>query len=219
MTKDNQDNMSNTFFKNIDQMHQAILMNEIRLGQALQEKAHQLFPTFRNSNYDMLNKHVYEELFQEMYKFEESVISFDILAFLYPVMARVALNSFDVATALIYAQAALEFNRKNNDNQGVSVSLEVIIDAACMLSAFNTAISIAEENPGVISKETIQFLKKQKSENDEGFLKNLKTKKRPSCLKFCLNDELRREEGRIRLIMKAMHVSRTTAEEQFKQYS
>jgi hypothetical protein len=151
------------------------------------------------------------KLLKKIILFEESIINYEILNFLYADIARVALNSSDYKCAIKYAHAGIEANKKENDLEGIKVNTIVMLDIACFMKAFKEALQIIEKHPGLAKPEIKELLENSPSLNDSLFRSLVKSPKRPKSLKFCLDDKLMLEEKALIAIMRSMDISRSAA--------
>lgn len=198
-------------------MHEFKLNEEIDQAQLLKNEAKHLHDEMFSGKADfekMIEKHI--DLFEKLKEFENDLINFEILNFFYATISRVALNSFNFKDAIKYAQAGIEANQKQNDQEGISTNAHVMLDTACLMKAFKEAVKLIDQYPSIsIAEPNIKdiraMLLNEKSVNDVGFLKLLNSTERPKSLVICLNDKLRLEEKAIRKIMSLMGISRKTA--------
>lgn len=191
-----------------------IFEEEVAEGKALRDKADVLFnEMFAEGADHEKSKKEHLNLLNELKEFEDTLLNFPILNFLYATIARVALNSFKFDVAIQYAKAGIEVNQSVNDTEGVNANAAVLRDAACLSFAIKEAVKLTEQYPDMASPEEKEALQniKHKSKNDAAFSKLLATKKRPKSLEYCLDEKLGVEEFALRSLMRQMGISRTTA--------
>jgi hypothetical protein len=150
-------------------------------------------------------------LFKKLIEFEKNLINFEILAFIYVDIGRVALNCFNFRDAVKYAHAGIEFSRVIGDQNGVDVSSRILLDTACAMGSFKGASKVLDEYPNLEEKGFRAAIDKLPSESPSDFLKLLRGKSRPRSLAICLDEEKRDYERIIRSAMKVVGISRSEA--------
>jgi len=196
----------------VSAMKSRILHDEIELGKSLQEEAEVLFHAMFQQNSDRKkNKEEHISLLERMKEFERNLVNVQILNFLYAVMARVALNCHNFKDVFQYAHAGIEVNQQQGDSDGVRSNNRVILDTACMMTAYKSAIKIMTENPDIADQNAIAMMENMNSEGDAMFHVLMQSTERPSTLALCLDEKLRNEEGAIKTLMLQMGISRKTA--------
>ena len=191
-----------------------MLNEEIEKAMLLRDEAATLLDEmFKDSTSLKQSTEDHERLREKLLDFEKGLIHVEILHFLYSTIARVHLNSYKIEEAIQYAQAGIEANLSKSDQEGVKVNTTVLLDTACMMGAYNEAFKLITNNPAISDPQTKDMIQKRtsESENDATFEKWLKSKKRPSSLAFCLDEDLRHEEEAIKKLMSLMGISRTVA--------
>lgn len=204
--------VANEMNKVVSAMKNSILHDEVELGKSLQEEAEVLFHTMFQQNTDSKkNKEDHIDLLLRMEEFELNLVNVQILNFLYSVIARTALNGHKFIDAIQYAQAGVEVNQKEGDSDGIRANHRVLMDTACLMTAFKSAIKLMDENPDIADKKVKTMLQNMDSKGDAMYLTMLNSPKRPSTLALCLDEKLRNEEGAIKTLMLQMGISRSTA--------
>ena len=198
--------------KTFQSMNNAFAADEAEKSNSLREEALILFHKLFNQDEDPEKiKAAHIKLIKKFNEFEENILNFPILNFLYAIIARLYLNIRQYDLAVLYAQAGIESNKNKNDQEGVNVNLQVLLDTACFMGAFNEAIKLFDNHPGVFEPHIKRMLSNKLSRNDELFKKLIESKKRPKSLAYCLDEKRGLEEKAIRTIMCQMKVSRSTA--------
>lgn len=189
-----------------------LLTEEVEQGNALRVRVKELMDDmFERVSELSENRKKQEALLEELIEFERDIVNYEILFFMYSSIARCALNArqFDVAVA--YAMAGIESNESLGDDEGVCVNATVLIDMACIFCAFKTAKDL-EAKYGVSSGVDFdRLIEENGSKGDKEISLKLSAKKRPSSLKVCLDKELMYSERPIKLLMKTMGISRSSA--------
>ena len=189
-----------------------IFMDEIKVGTGLRDEARILFDKMFDAKEDReKNKRDHAELIQKFTNFEDNIVHFHVLNFLYATIAKCYLNSFQIDVAIQYALAGIEANQKQNDLEGVSTNRRILLDAACLMHANKEALKLITAYPEFHDNILEHFLRKTPSHQDELFKKYLESKKRPKSLAFCLDEELANDEKDIRAVMVTMGISRREA--------
>jgi len=189
-----------------------ILMDEIKVGTGLRDEALVLFDKMFDVKEDReKNKRDHAELIQKFTNFEDNIIHFHVLNFLYAIIARCYLNNLQIDVAIQYAHAGIEANKKQNDLEGVSTNRRILLDAACLIHANKEALKLITAYPEFHDNILEHFLRKTPSHQDVLFKKYLESKKRPKSLAFCLDEELANDEKAIRTLMLTMGISRRDA--------
>lgn len=163
------------------------------------------FRGFDSPGYD---KSIYEELLERFESFERTVSSLDYMVFFYNYIGRTALNAQDFKKATIYALAGVEVCEKKDDLEGISAAKMLLCDIALSVGSTFWAAHFYKQ-----AKQSMSVpFEIEKDEGADNIVKKLfSLKRRPSSYKFMLDPNLMQNEYLIRLRMKAMHVSRTTA--------
>lgn len=200
--------------KSVNSAQLAIFNDEVEAGNNLRDRAHVAFDEMFSQGKDReesIKEHL--ELLGELKSFEDELSTFAIMNFLYAIVARCALNSLKFDDAVMYAQAGIEANKKHNDQEGVKVNAEVLLDTACFAGGFIEAQSILKNYPELVRPGLIELIDEQASKRgvNDDFKKLLNLSKRPSSLKFVLDETLARDESILRSLMKVMGISRKEA--------
>jgi len=198
-------------------MNEFQLNDEIDQAQSLRGEANILQEKVFIENQDpekIIKEH--GVLLEKLKEFEKDLINYEILNFLYATISRVALNSFNFKDAISYAQAGIEVNQKQSDEEGISTNAHVLLDTACFMKAYKEAIKLIDKYPSISQaepdiKNIKTMLQNETSVNDELFLKILNSSVRPKSLVICLDDELRLEERAIKSHMLTMGITRKKA--------
>jgi hypothetical protein len=198
-------------------MNEFNLNDEINQAQSLRNEASILHGKMFIENEDpkkMIKEHGL--LLERLKEYENNLINFEVLNFLYATISRVALNSFKFKDAIQYAQAGIEANQKNDDQEGISANAHVLLDTACLMKAYKEAVKIIDKYPRIsIAEPGIKnikaILQNEASVNDAEFLKILNSDVRPKSLVICLDDKLRLEERAIKSLMLQMGITRKKA--------
>jgi hypothetical protein len=198
--------------KTYEAIHNGIFQDEMEQAKLLREESFALFDLFKENLNPEHTKNKHRQQLEKLQEFEKSLINVELLNYLYSTIATLALNIMEFSTAIQYANAGIEANENQNDNEGIRTNRIAICNIACYMGAFKTALKILDKYPEIPSESrVIATMKSTPSENDDAFKKMLKSKKRPKSLRICLNKELRHEEKAIKTIMLHLGVSRTTA--------
>lgn len=205
------DKLTNQVQVSIGQIHEGILHEEMLAAKNIRNEAGDIFNSMMM---DTPREQIADQsvvMLEKLQAFEDNIINFEILNFLYSTIARTALNAGDYKKTFSYAKAGIEVNDAHNDSEGVIVNATVLIDAACSMSAFKSALKLIREYPEAEQPNIVNIITSMKSENDDLFQKMFSLDKRPTSLAICLDERRRQEERAIRGVMRQMGISRKEA--------
>ena len=184
-------------------------------AKALVEELNDLLSEFRGFDSPGYDRSIYERLLERFESFERSVNSLEYMVFFYSYIGRSALNAQNIKKATMYALASVEVCEMKNDLEGISSSRMLLCDIALSVGSTVWAAHFYKLAKATM---TIPFEIEKDEHTDSVFKKLSSLKRRPSSYRFMFDPELMQREYVIRLRMKAMHVSRTTAERYAKLY-
>ncbi|OES24151.1 hypothetical protein [Alteromonas macleodii] len=197
-------------------MRDAIAQMHLDQGIALSERFHAMMSKFRGFHDPTFNLCENEQLLADMLEFEKNVCLLDMLESFYGYIARLYLQTGNTKQCVSYALAALELLKKNGDKEGVWATYMVICD--CSLA--NSASSIAMEyyakasdlqSGAAMDPQIVIGIKQNPNNNAVEMRKLLKSKQRPSSLRYFKSEDTKLDEQQLRFIMVSQHVSRQTA--------
>jgi hypothetical protein len=200
----------------VENLDSFILDKEMRSANELRESSAILLEKMFSGELSLEeNKVNHEKLLEKMKDFESTICNYVILNFLYADIARVALNCYRYDEAMSYAQAGLEVNLREKDEEGVTVNNRVMLDIATLMNANGEALKLFNKFPELADPRVKKMFEEKIANGitskDIDFRKLFKRKKRPKSLKICMNSELLIEEKILRMLMNQMGISRVTA--------
>lgn len=157
---------------------------------------------FRGFSAPNYSQSQWEKKASELIALEKEIVHLDFLSYLYPYIGRALLNSKSITRSKTYANAGIELNTHNNDQEGIRSSYMVLIDSAVLNEDYDAALEMMDfidYDPRMRYEVSRLTSSKKKQKTTKDYL----TESRPSSFRYSKGRE-KDIEGRVRYVQAAL---------------
>ncbi len=155
---------------------QFVLENDLKKAKSVTDKLETMNHSFRGFNDPSYDRNSWLNIAEKLIALEKELVHLDFLSFLYAKTGRALLNAGKTQRAITYANAGIEVNEHNNDQEGVAVNYQLLADIAASESCFRTTLEFLKKS-GTPEHDPIfeaisGLVGRDKSKKNDGFFHN-----------------------------------------------
>lgn len=184
---------------------QFVLENDLKKAKSVTDKFETMLHSFRGFNDPSYDQNAWLNIAEKLIALEKELVHLDFLSFLYAKTGRALLNAGKTQRAITYANAGIEVNEYNNDQEGVAANYQLLADISASESCFRTTLEflkksgIPEHDP--LFEAIAGLVGRDKSKKTmDSFI----TGARPPSFKYAIG-KAKERETRIRFVQYVMH--------------
>jgi tetratricopeptide (TPR) repeat protein len=183
---------------------QFVLENDLEKAKSVTDKFETMVHSFRGFNDPRYDQNVWLDIAEKLIALEKELVHLDFLSFLYAKTGRALLNAGKTQRAITYANAGIEVNEHNNDQEGVAANYQLLADIAASESYFRATLELLKksgtsEHSPIFEAITGMVGQDKSKKTMDSFIKDA----RPPSFKYAIG-KAKERETRIRFVQYVM---------------